>query len=51
MNRKKILEELRRKDLIFEEDYSILLKEIELQQEKVLSNIKKEISGKLFSSK
>ena len=51
MNRKKILEELRRKDLIFNEDYNILLKEIELQQEKVLSNIKKEISGKLFSRK
>lgn len=48
MNRKKILEKLQRKGLIFEEDYNTLLKEIELHQEKVLSDIKKEISGNLF---
>lgn len=51
MNKKKILKKLQKKGLIFDEDYNSLLKEIEENQEKVLSDIKKGISGYLLCNR
>ncbi len=52
MDKMKILENLLRKSLITKNDYQwAMLKEIELEQNKIIFNIKKNISQKFISYK